>query len=156
SPVLLILDLKRPGRFLNMLRVFKFRSPMSVGVWGLVTFSGFSAASAILQAAQDGLLDTAPALALLTRLLPGRMIALLGIVPAFFLGGYTGVLLAATAVPLWTRRYLLMGPLFLSSALSTGTAAVALVLSLSRGASHRTIQRLERLDVLAMLAELGL
>src|SRR5581483_6822291 len=30
SPVLLILDLKRPARFLDMLRVFKFRSPMSI------------------------------------------------------------------------------------------------------------------------------
>ena len=39
SPMLLISDLGRPGRFLNMLRVFKHRSPMSVGVWGLVAFS---------------------------------------------------------------------------------------------------------------------
>ena len=36
SPALLIADLGRPTRFLNMLRVFKWRSPMSMGVWILV------------------------------------------------------------------------------------------------------------------------
>ena len=33
SPALLIADLGRPERFLNMMRVFKPQSPMSVGVW---------------------------------------------------------------------------------------------------------------------------
>ena len=33
SPPLLITDLGRPARFLNMLRVFKVTSPMSVGTW---------------------------------------------------------------------------------------------------------------------------
>ena len=35
SPALLISDLGRPERFLNMLRVFKVTSPMSVGSWVL-------------------------------------------------------------------------------------------------------------------------
>src|SRR5690349_3771722 len=39
SPPLLIADLGRPERFLNMLRVFKLRSAMSVGAWTLVVFS---------------------------------------------------------------------------------------------------------------------
>ena len=39
SPPLLIADLGRPERFLNMLRVFKVQSPMSVGAWTLVAFS---------------------------------------------------------------------------------------------------------------------
>lgn len=39
-PVFLIADLGRPSRFLNMLRVFKIQSPMSVGAWVLVAFSG--------------------------------------------------------------------------------------------------------------------
>src|SRR5581483_8123899 len=38
SPVLLISDLGRPERFLNMLRVFKWRSPMSMGSWILAVF----------------------------------------------------------------------------------------------------------------------
>src|SRR5215213_2942176 len=33
STPLLIADLGRPERFLNMLRVFKLHSPMSVGAW---------------------------------------------------------------------------------------------------------------------------
>src|SRR5258708_17002271 len=39
-PVLLIADLGRPLRFLNMLRVFKLQSAMSMGAWILVAFSG--------------------------------------------------------------------------------------------------------------------
>src|SRR5579884_1468172 len=35
SGALLIGDLGKPGRFLNMLRVFKWRSPMSMGAWVL-------------------------------------------------------------------------------------------------------------------------
>jgi len=37
SPPLLISDLGRPERFLNMLRVFKVTSPMSVGSWILAS-----------------------------------------------------------------------------------------------------------------------
>ena len=39
SAPLLIADLGRPARFLNMLRVFKWRSAMSVGAWTLTLFS---------------------------------------------------------------------------------------------------------------------
>ena len=45
---LLISDLGRPERFLNMLRVFKPRSPLNLGSWILVTASGLSAGSAVL------------------------------------------------------------------------------------------------------------
>src|SRR5687768_12665967 len=55
SPILLILDLGRPERFLYMLRIVKLRSPMSVGTWGLTIFGGFCTLSALIQAAQDGL-----------------------------------------------------------------------------------------------------
>ena len=44
SPVLLIKDLGRPGRFLNMLRVLKVTSPMSLGSWIL---SGFGTATGL-------------------------------------------------------------------------------------------------------------
>src|SRR5216684_847509 len=47
SGPLLILDLGRPERFLNMLRVFKPQSPMSVGAWTLSLFGTASAAAAI-------------------------------------------------------------------------------------------------------------
>ena len=49
SPVLLISDLGRPERFLNMLRVFKVTSPMSVGSWILVFSSGATVTAAALE-----------------------------------------------------------------------------------------------------------
>lgn len=156
TPLLLILDLGRPERFHHMLRVFKLRSPMSVGTWTLTIFGGVCSLSALIQAAQDGVLGRRSSLARLLVTLPSRRVGLLGMVPAFFLAGYTGVLLAATAVPLWTKSYLLMGPLFLASALSNATAAIALALALARGTSHRTLARLERLDSVFLLAEAGL
>ncbi|HZU05928.1 MAG TPA: NrfD/PsrC family molybdoenzyme membrane anchor subunit [Chloroflexota bacterium] len=156
SPLLLILDLGRPERFHHMLRVVKLRSPMSIGTWSLVVFGGFSTLSALGQAAQDGLLGRRGRLARLLRALPARLIGLLGLGPALLVGGYTGVLLAATAVPLWTKNYLLMGPLFLTSALSNATAAITLVLALARGTPRRTLARLERLEVLTLLVELAL
>ncbi|MGI8770519.1 MAG: NrfD/PsrC family molybdoenzyme membrane anchor subunit, partial [Acidobacteriaceae bacterium] len=45
SSVLLIYDLGRPARFLNMLRIFKPQSAMSVGSYVLSAFSTFAAAS---------------------------------------------------------------------------------------------------------------
>ena len=51
-PILLIKDLGRPERFLNMLRLFKVKSPMSMGVWGLLSFSLFSGITAVIQAAE--------------------------------------------------------------------------------------------------------
>src|SRR6266700_7494820 len=53
-PLLLIKDLGRPERFLNMLRTFKVSSPMSMGTWGLLSFSLFSGTTAVIQAARDG------------------------------------------------------------------------------------------------------
>src|SRR5947209_16016931 len=45
SPALLTSDLGRPARFMNMLRMFKVTSPMSVGSW-ILTGSGASTAVA--------------------------------------------------------------------------------------------------------------
>jgi formate-dependent nitrite reductase membrane component NrfD len=156
SPILLILDLGRPARFHHMLRIIKLRSPMSVGTWGLTIFGAFCTLSALIQAAEDGLFHRVRPVANLLLALPARTIGIIGSVFGFFVGGYTGVLLAATAVPLWAKNHLLLGPLFLSSAMSTSSAAIAMVLSMMRNASHSTVARLERLDTVTLLAELGL
>ena len=47
SPLLLISDLGRPERFLNMLRMFKVTSPMSVGSWVLAASGATTALSAL-------------------------------------------------------------------------------------------------------------
>lgn len=156
SPILLILDLGRPERFFHMLYLLKLRSPMSVGTWGLTIFGGFCGLSALIQAAQDGLLAWARPLNRLLLALPRRAIGLVGSAFGFFVGGYTGVLLSATAVPLWARNFLLLGPLFLTSALSTATAAVTLVLALGRRVNRHALHVLERFDRLALAIELGL
>ncbi len=155
SPVLLILDLGRPERFHHMLRVVKLRSPMSIGTWGLTIFGAFSTTSAAIQAAEDGLLGRTVLAQTLSRM-PGRAIGAAGLLPAFFVGGYTGVLLAATAVPLWAKNALLMGPLFLSSAVSTAASAISLVLAGRSDTPPATLARLERVERAAMLSEIGL
>src|SRR3954453_4662972 len=62
SPALLISDLGRPARFLNMLRVFKVTSPMSVGTWilsGAGTATGVVAANRFLGLFPDRVADVA-------------------------------------------------------------------------------------------------
>jgi len=88
SPVLLISDLGRPKRFLNMLRVFKITSPMSVGSWIL---SGFGAATALGTARE--------LLGLFPRAGRAAQVADLALGPA--LSTYTAALIANTAIPVW-------------------------------------------------------
>lgn len=150
-PPLLIKDLGKPERFLNMLRIFKAKSPMSMGVWGLLGFSLFSGTAAVIQGACDGLLGTWWGARWLARL-PQKLLAVPGMFFAAFLGGYTGVLLASTSVPLWSRSKLL-GGIFLSSAISTSSALIGLVLRIF-AAPGKTLHKLERLEWCAILLEM--
>jgi hypothetical protein len=103
SLVVLVKDLGRPARFLNMMRVFKPTSPMSVGTWIL---SGY--APAALAAAASDLTGLAAPLGLAAT----GGAALLG--PA--VAAYTGVLISNTAVPAWHDARRMMPFLFVSSA----------------------------------------
>lgn len=150
-PLLLIKDLGRPERFLHMLRMFKVKSPMSMGTWALVSLSLFSGVTAVIQAARDGILGRWWGARLLAAL-PQRLIALPGTAVGFFLGSYTGVLLAATSVPLWSRSKLL-GGIFITSAMSTSTALISFVLRLA-GAPASALHKLERLEWVALLVEM--
>lgn len=150
-PLLLIKDLGRPERFLHMLRLFKVKSPMSMGTWSLVTFSLFSGTTALIQAARDGLLGRWWGARFLAAL-PQKLIAFPGTTVGFFLGSYTGVLLTATSVPLWSRSKLL-GGIFLTSALSTSSALISFVLRLTN-APRSALHKLERLEWAALLIEM--
>lgn len=155
SPVLLILDLGKPERFHHMLRVLKFRSAMSLGTWGLSTFAlccGFTTAQ---QMANDGLLNWFPPLARLLKALPVKALATIGSFFGLFVASYTGVLLSSTAVPIWARAKHILGPLFLTSGLSTALASLSLILSLGRN-NKQTLEQLERAELVAMTTELGL
>lgn len=95
SGVLLIVDLGRPERFLNMLRVFKPQSTMSMGSW---IFSGFSVSASVSSFAD--MLRAIGGSGLLVRLVSaaGRTGTVLFGMPFH---NYTGVLLGTTAIPVW-------------------------------------------------------
>jgi hypothetical protein len=98
----LVHDLGRPSRFLNMLRVFKVTSPMSVGSWllaGYVPVAGIAAASSL--SGRVPKLGTAATTAS----------ALLG--PA--VASYTAALISDTAVPAWHDGYPEMPFVFVGS-----------------------------------------
>jgi formate-dependent nitrite reductase membrane component NrfD len=156
SPILLIMDLGRPERFYNMLRIVKWRSPMSMGTWALTGFGLLSGLVATSQAAEDGLLGRGNVLARLAGALPARLLSVLALPFGFFVGAYTGVLIGATSIPMWARNVVLMGPTFLSSALSTGLSAISLVLHLGGWGERRTLEALRRAERASLIVEAGL
>ncbi len=113
SVVALIHDLGKPTRFLNMLRVFKPTSPLSVGSWILSPFSGLAAGAAF-----SALTGRFPRLGRLA----GAGAGVLG--PAMCT--YTAVLLADTATPSWHEAHGTLPVLFAGSALTSG-AGIALI-----------------------------
>src|SRR5215207_1687363 len=155
SPIFLIMDLGRPERFYNMLRIVKWRSPMNMGTWALTSFGTLSGLVATSQAAEDGVLGRDNPLARLAGALPARFISLLALPFGFFVGAYTGVLIGATSIPMWARNVVLMGPTFLSSALSTGLSAISFVLHLGGWGERRTLEALRRAERAAIVIEAG-
>jgi formate-dependent nitrite reductase membrane component NrfD len=156
SPVLLILDLGRPERFLNMLRILKLRSPMSLGSWALFVFGSFGGLIAASQAARDGLLGRNPLSRTFTMLVPERALSVLALPFALFVGAYGGILIAATSIPMWARNWFLMGPTFLASGVSTGLSMLSFILHLGEWGEERTLQALHRAERLVLLIEAGL
>jgi formate-dependent nitrite reductase membrane component NrfD len=157
SPILLIMDLGRPERFYNMLRILKLRSPMSTGSWALTIFGVLSGLIAVAQAAQDGLLGRDNALVRLIKILvPDRLLSVVALPVGLYVGLYSGILLAATSVPMWARNFLLMGPTFLSSGLSTGLSAISFILHLGDWGEKKTLEALRRTERVSLLIEGGL
>jgi formate-dependent nitrite reductase membrane component NrfD len=105
SAVALVRDLGRPERFLNMMRVFKVTSPMSVGSWLLASYGPCAGAAAAC--AVTGRLPRAGALATIGAAALGPGIAT-----------YTAALLSDTAVPAWHDAHREMPYLFAGSAAS--------------------------------------
>ena len=125
SPALLIADLGRPARFLNMLRVFKWRSAMSMGVWTLGAFSGFATAALLLILALPVLArpGLSPIALRMAHFLVVAGTAAFGAV----LATYTGVLLGATAVPVWSSHHRLLPFHFGVVALGSASAILELL-----------------------------
>jgi hypothetical protein len=139
--VALVHDLGRPARFLNMLRVLKPTSPLSVGSWILSPF-----AAAATAAAASELTGIAPGLGRLA----GWGAALFG--PP--LASYTGVLLADTAVPAWHEVHGELPVLFAASGAAAGAGAQLVVTGLT-GAGRRERVPMARLAVAGAAVELA-
>ena len=105
SALALVHDLGLPGRFANMLRVFKPSSPMSVGSWLLAGYGPVAGAAAVSE--MTGILPKAGTAATLGAGLLGPAIAT-----------YTAALICDTAVPAWHAGYREMPYVFAGSAAS--------------------------------------
>src|SRR5918998_1686740 len=157
SPILLIMDLGRPERFYNMLRIVKLRSPMSTGSWALTIFGVLSGLIAAAQAARDGLLGRDNSLVrLIQSFIPDRLLSVVAVPVELYVGLYSGILLSATSVPMWARNFLLMGPTFLSSGLSTGLSAISFILHLGDWGEKKTLEALRRTERISLVLEGGL
>lgn len=137
SAALLIQDLGIRRRFIYMLRVFRLSSPMNVGTWILSAFGAAAGAAVVL----PGALGDAATAAAGVAGLP--------------LCGYTGVLVANTAVPLWQEARNWLPPLFCASAAASAGSAMELLALGDR--EQRAVRRLAVLGKAAeLVAEVGL
>ena len=134
----LVFDLGDPLRFHHMLRVFKLRSPMSIGTWAVSGFSILSFVCFVLA------ILNLPGLAQTRAIIGG-----IGIPIALFVGGYKGVMLSCTAQPVWKSARWLGAELVTSAAL-LGTAALLLVAVLLPAASAEPGLRLAELIMLCI------
>jgi formate-dependent nitrite reductase membrane component NrfD len=147
SPLLLIADLGRPERFLNMLRVFKVTSPMSVGSWILGVSSSASSLSAFLNAIRrfHRVSDAARAVAAGS----GAPLAV-----------YTGTLFADTAIPVWHEARHELPFLFGSSAAASAGAAATIAVPPAEAAPARRLAiggaLVENALMVAMVKRLGM
>lgn len=114
SAPLLIADLGRPERFLNMLRVFKPQSPMSVGAWTVATFGGVSSMAALA--------DVVSRNTNLPVKTVGDISAVVSAAAGLVMATYAGVLLGATAIPVWKEHVRLLPIHFGASALGSAVS----------------------------------
>jgi hypothetical protein len=121
SSALLIKDLGVPSRFLNMLRVFKPLSPMSMGAWTLSAFSSVSAAAAFGNLMQEKL-GTSIAIKIVENA-AGLLATATGLVMA----SYTGVLIGATVIPVWNENVGTLPQHFAASGLNSAVSILELL-----------------------------
>jgi Polysulphide reductase, NrfD len=125
SPILLVMDLGRPHLFLNMLRVFKHRSAMSMGAWILSAFGACVVPGLValelhvyhfFPGALDQLLRVAAGILIFGAAIFGTLLAT-----------YTGVLIGATAIPAWFLHRTLLPIHFGTAGLGSAAALLELL-----------------------------
>ena len=120
--MLLVYDLHTPKRFYNMLRVAKSTSPMSIGTWILMGFSG-------ARGGRGGRAVSRPTSGRTQRWAcagPRGSAACRPRSPAHGLSTYTASLLAATSTPLWAAAPQSLAVRFGASSMATAASALAL------------------------------
>ena len=125
SPLLLIMDLGRPRLFINMLRVFKPQSAMSMGAWILTGF-GACVVPALIAFELHALHAFASALDEILHIAAGLLMfgsAIFGTL----LATYTGVLIGATVIPAWFLHRTLLPIHFGTAGLGSAAAVLELL-----------------------------
>jgi Polysulphide reductase, NrfD len=135
----LVAELGRPERFLNMLRVAKPTSPMSMGAWLLAAHASLAGVAA----ASDLTGIAAPL---------GAAAGVAAAVTGPLLATYTGVLLADTAVPAWHEAQRELPFLFAGSAMASAAAAGLAATALAAPADRVPAARLAVLGAALELA----
>jgi formate-dependent nitrite reductase membrane component NrfD len=145
-PLILIVDLGVPSRFMHMITSFNPLSPMSMGAWALLGFSACAGLAALFTLMED--LGKARDLSG-----PKIIVGCIGGFFGFFLAAYPGVLLGATARPLWINGHAL-GALFLAVGASSAAAAMVLLLMLAGRRTTASVDTLRTMTVLALLIQI--
>jgi protein NrfD len=149
---MLFLDLKHKLYFWQLYTTIRLESPMGWGAWVLMIMTPISivwAASYVRELFPKWdwkfkFLKTFEAFVIKNRI----YIAWPMTIYAIILGSYTGILLSAfNARPLWNTS--ILGPLFLVSGMSTGTAVIMLM-----SKDHKELKIMGRIDVMLIVIEL--
>jgi Ni/Fe-hydrogenase subunit HybB-like protein len=119
--ICLVIDLGDPWRFHHMLRVFKPSSPMSLGTWCLTAFALPLTLLVLISFVPTGSMA-------MPRIRPLLIIA--GLLPAFGVAVYKGVLFSTTAQPGW-RDARWLGCYLTNSALLLGCAGLLAIANLA-------------------------
>lgn len=152
--VALFLDLKHKAYFWQLYTTIKLQSPMSWGAWTLLIITPLSIVWAALHIREiwpnwkwkHPILNDLEAICK-KNIIP---IAWIMLILALILGIYTGILFSAfNARPLWNTS--ILGPLFLTSGLSTGAAAIML---LSKNKAER--KHFAKIDLILIAIEIFL
>jgi formate-dependent nitrite reductase membrane component NrfD len=133
SPLLLIKDLGKPSRFLNMLRVVKITSPMNVGAWLLLANGGATSLAAGLNSLDEKRRGGAPEIAAAALGAP--------------LATYTAALVTHSAIPAWSEARREMPFVFAASATASAAGAAMLTVPAEEAEPAR------RLGIAAAIAE---
>jgi hypothetical protein len=136
NPALLVSDLGRPERFLNMLRMLKITSPMSVGSWILSAHGGVTTVAGLSE-----LSGRAPR--------AGRAAELVAGAAGAALSTYTALLVTDTAVPVWHEARRELPFVFAGGSMASAGAAAAMLAPVHEAGPAR------RLALIGSVLELG-